>query len=314
MKSYSITILPDSIRGKHISLTIRGPLLIWLIAGIALTIGMLAAAIYYFIIVPYESVQNKSEFARQLAKDNSQFEQRIESARNHMDVIDGKLQSQLQITDKLYFIFGVTDVGGGGYSVSSDDPYVVMLDTLEIIEKRYERLENYLYTFDELPIRMPLKAELRMTSNFGPRRSPFTTGVEMHRGVDLAAPQGTPVYAAGAGVVEMAGRWQTYDASDYSRLGEFVLIRHGDTGYETIYGHCSKVLVRKGDEIKPGQLIARVGNTGWSTGPHLHFAIIHKNKFVDPKLYLLHFDSGRFLEEILVHQEQDEGVENVRIE
>jgi murein DD-endopeptidase MepM/ murein hydrolase activator NlpD len=156
---------------------------------------------------------------------------------------------------------------------------------------------------------MPLRDPLRLSSEFGPRRSPFNAEVEMHRGVDLVAGAGTPIYAAGGGVVKIAGRWQDYNYSEYGKLGKFILIEHGDTGYQSLYGHCSALLVKDGDVVEPGQVIARVGNTGWSTGPHLHFAIVYKNQFVDPKLYLLHFDSSKFLEEVLQDQDQTEREE-----
>lgn len=315
MKSYSITILPDSIRGKHISVTLKGPhILLCAFLCLAL-ITLLAWGAYTFIIAPYDSVQSRSLQALQLRGENESLQQRIQAATSHMDSMDAVLERQMKITDKLYFIFGITDIGGGGYSVNTDDPYTKRLAQLEIIEQRYQRLDQFLTSFDDLPIRMPLQHGLRLTSDFGPRRSPFTASVEMHRGIDLASDEGTPVYAAGGGEVVMAGRWQQYDSSEFSRLGIFVLIRHGDTGYETLYGHCSRVLVKEGDTVKAGQVIAEVGNTGWSTGPHLHFAIIHKQQFVDPKLYLLHFDSGEFFEEIFTGEENlQERSNNVRIQ
>src|SRR4029077_19649415 len=96
---------------------------------------------------------------------------------------------------------------------------------------------------------------------------------ESHPGIDIAVPAGTPVRAAGGGMVEAAGTDPAY--------GLFVLLRHSG-GYETMYGHASRVLVRDGDSIQAGQVIALSGNSGRSTAPHLHFEIRREGKSIDP--------------------------------
>jgi len=100
---------------------------------------------------------------------------------------------------------------------------------------------------------------------------------EFHSGVDLAAPYGTPIYAAGAGVVQRAGPAEGY--------GNLIVIRHAD-GSETWYGHEEAVLVTVGEKVAAGQLIARVGSLGWSTGPHLHFEVHVDGRPVDPVTWL----------------------------
>lgn len=96
---------------------------------------------------------------------------------------------------------------------------------------------------------------------------------ESHPGIDIAVPAGTPVRASGGGTVAAAG----YDA-DY---GLFVLLRH-PSGYETMYGHASRLLVVEGDDVQSGQVIALSGNSGRSTAPHLHFEIRRDKKSLDP--------------------------------
>jgi murein DD-endopeptidase MepM/ murein hydrolase activator NlpD len=96
---------------------------------------------------------------------------------------------------------------------------------------------------------------------------------EAHPGIDIAVPAGTPVRAAGGGVVEAAGTDLAY--------GLFVLLRHS-SGYETMYGHASRLLVREGDSVQAGQVIALSGNSGRSTAPHLHFEIRREGKSLDP--------------------------------
>lgn len=109
-----------------------------------------------------------------------------------------------------------------------------------------------------------------ITSRYGYRRG------RLHQGVDIAAPTGTPIYAADSGVVTMA-QW-------YGAYGKTVVIDHGN-GVSTLYGHCLEILVRVGSEVKKGQLIARVGDTGRSTGPHLHFEVRVNGQPRDPLRY-----------------------------
>lgn len=111
----------------------------------------------------------------------------------------------------------------------------------------------------------------RISSRFGRRWG------RLHAGVDIAAPTGTPIYAAKAGKVSYSGYRGGY--------GKLVEINHGD-GLVTRYGHCSKLLVSSGKRVKKGQLIALVGNTGNSTGPHLHFEVRINGKPVDPLKWL----------------------------
>ena len=117
----------------------------------------------------------------------------------------------------------------------------------------------------------------RLTSNFGPRKAPKKGASTYHKGVDWATPVGTAVMASSSGTVTRAGWGSGY--------GYCVYIRHPD-GRETRYGHLSKVLVSVGQKVSQGQKIALSGNTGVSTGPHLHFEILVGGKQVNPLNYL----------------------------
>ena len=114
-----------------------------------------------------------------------------------------------------------------------------------------------------------------ITSGFGLRRHPILGYVKMHTGVDWAAPTGTPIYAAGNGVIEKEG-WE-------SGYGRFMLLRHHN-GYETAYGHMSAFAkgTHVGERVHQGQVIGFVGSTGLSTGSHLHFEIRINGRYVDP--------------------------------
>ena len=117
----------------------------------------------------------------------------------------------------------------------------------------------------------------RMSSSFGKRKAPKKGASTFHKGVDWAVPTGTAIRASCGGVVTRAGWGSGY--------GYCVYIKHPD-GKETRYGHCSKVLVKAGQTVKQGEKIALSGNTGVSTGPHLHFEILVGGSQVNPLKYL----------------------------
>lgn len=119
----------------------------------------------------------------------------------------------------------------------------------------------------------PLPGYYEISSAYGWRIHPITKKKSLHTGVDLPAPTGTKVLAAGNGEVIMAG-W-------YGAYGNAVIVDHGG-GYTTLYGHNSKLGAKVGDMVKAGDVIAYVGSTGWSTGPHLHFEVRINGETTDP--------------------------------
>ncbi|MCS7194405.1 MAG: peptidoglycan DD-metalloendopeptidase family protein [Meiothermus sp.] len=133
-------------------------------------------------------------------------------------------------------------------------------------------------TLDRTPSGLPLPFEARLTSGFGYRPSPFgNLAYEFHNGVDLAAPEGTPVYATAAGTASEVG-WNPL-------FGLMVLLDHGN-GLHTLYGHLSASYVGRGEQVSQGQPIGAVGSTGRSTGPHLHYSVYRYGVAVDPLPYL----------------------------
>ncbi|HXK91699.1 MAG TPA: M23 family metallopeptidase [Bacteroidales bacterium] len=132
-----------------------------------------------------------------------------------------------------------------------------------------------------MPIIMPVdRRRISIRSGFGWRRDPFTKGYRFHQGLDLAGRIGTPIYATADGLV-----LDPYANSSMSGYGKVVVINHG-FGYQTLYGHLSKILVKPGDKVKRGQIIGHMGSTGRSKGPHLHYEIHYKGTPVNPINYL----------------------------
>lgn len=135
---------------------------------------------------------------------------------------------------------------------------------IEDVEAQFEYLET-------VPDLMP--ASGRITSKFGNRRDPFTRRIQFHQGIDIANSSGTSIKAAAKGTVIFAGRNGGY--------GRTVIIDHGN-GYKTLYAHNRDLLVKKGERVEKGQVIAKMGSSGRSTGVHLHFEIHKNNKPIDP--------------------------------
>jgi murein DD-endopeptidase MepM/ murein hydrolase activator NlpD len=131
------------------------------------------------------------------------------------------------------------------------------------------------------PNRRPIQ-EGRTSSGFGTRRDPFTGRPARHEGLDFPAPVGTPIRASAGGWVVTAGPNGAY--------GNSVVIDHGN-GLATLYGHASRVFVRRGDLVMPHQVVAAVGSSGRSTGAHLHFEIMRHGIRVEPRDYLAQVDA-----------------------
>jgi len=127
------------------------------------------------------------------------------------------------------------------------------------------------------PVGYPLKVHTYIASGFGTRRNPFGRGYEFHDGIDLPAWYGTPIYATAPGKVIEAGWSNIY--------GYYVKLDHG-YGYRTLYGHMSKILVKRGQVVKRGEVLGKVGSTGRSTGPHVHYSVYIWGKAVNPVSFL----------------------------
>ena len=123
----------------------------------------------------------------------------------------------------------------------------------------------------------PCPSSSRITSGFGGRESPTEGASSNHQGIDIGAPTGSNIVAAADGTVTIS----TYSYS----AGNYIMLNHGG-GVSTVYMHCSQLLVSAGDTVKQGQVIAKVGSTGYSTGPHLHFGVRLNGSYVNPAKYV----------------------------
>ncbi len=186
--------------------------------------------------------------------------------------------------------------GGGDFALGLPEPGdTVTVDELnESIEPGYEELllpfpedeasdvpsdtpSTVSYEHLVLDFEHVLPVEGTVTCGFGFRIHPLTGKRSFHYGVDIGAPLGTDIASFAAGTVELVGYSDVY--------GNYLFIRHAD-GILTFYGHCSKVTAVEGQLVNPGDVVAKVGSTGWSTGPHLHFEVRSGDKILEPTQYL----------------------------
>ena len=191
-------------------------------------------------------------------------------------------------------------IGGGSFDNSIDflitsdylERAVNFIDNIttkfEFEKLQYEEIASKMKTneklFECIPAMVPTKGDY-IGSRFGMRMHPILKIRKMHAGIDFVANTGTPVYAPGKGRVVFIGRNGGY--------GLEIEIDHG-YGYRTRYAHLSKALVKRGQKIKRGDLIAKTGNSGLSTGPHLHYEISHNGRKLNPSRFF--FDNLGFIE------------------
>jgi murein DD-endopeptidase MepM/ murein hydrolase activator NlpD len=250
---------------------------------------------------------------RELERVRVQQGERLKSLLGRLEQLADGAEAMRLRTEKVYLAYGLPQEparGQGGFPVQRPIvPHSIYADSIahggllqsEVVEQ-LEVVSSFLREVQQFEVEhrdqvvltpsiCPLTGrDFVLTSPFGMRRNPFTKAADFHAGLDLAAPPGTPVHATASGVVVFAGRYDLRQSVGWWRYGNLVMIRHGDR-FVTLYGHCQEVKVRAGQRIEQGQLIATVGNTGWSTSPHLHYEVrrLVGSDFrpIDPRIYIL---------------------------
>jgi murein DD-endopeptidase MepM/ murein hydrolase activator NlpD len=174
-------------------------------------------------------------------------------------------------------------VGGPLLPPQDDGEATAMVDDANAVMAALVRYKAARDSIENAPVHMPITGSFRQSSSFGNRTDPFTGGRAFHAGIDFAAPQGTTVYSAGKGVVTFVGTKSGY--------GNVVEVTHPN-GLITRYGHLSGFLSEEGQAVNTDTPIAKVGSTGRSTGPHLHFEVRKADTAINPKAFL---DAGKRL-------------------
>ncbi len=264
-----------------------------------------------FVVYDYYNIRttfNKQELESKVANQNNEIttqRQQIKKFADEINTLKSKLVDLNNFEKKIRIIANIekpadhNNIFGVGGSVPEDLDSEIPLkekhnslmremhsQTLELNlasinqEKGFESLYKYLESRQNLlsstPSIRPTKGWI--SSNFGYRTSPFTDLREFHEGLDIANQKGTPIIATADGVVTFTG--------SKALFGRMIKIDHG-YGMVTIYGHLQKLLKKRGDSVKRGDIIAQMGDSGRSTGSHLHYAVLLNGVPVNPKKYIL---------------------------
>jgi murein DD-endopeptidase MepM/ murein hydrolase activator NlpD len=272
----------------------------------SLLISFLLLGTFYII----NSHLNPDGQIKTLQSENRRLKDKLSNLANNFKVVNQKIDSLCNINNDLRLVNNLDpisteerNIGTGGsiftnlnFSSSTEtDDVITSLDSyiesiklkIELEKESYVEIKNKFISnnklYDAIPTIKPIAGNYG--DRFGMRRHPILKIKRMHNGLDFIAYYNTPVYAPGGGIVEYVGR--------RGGFGKMVVINHG-FGYKTRYAHLNKYKVKKGQKVKRGDLIALSGNSGLSTGPHLHYEIRHNGIALNPRNFI--FDDIKIFE------------------
>lgn len=278
---------------------VRTSFKVWIIKAFTFFTASIVISIIYYIIFSYffDSPKEKA-----LIRESKQKDLQYEKMKLKLDQFSAVLDDMQQRDDNLYRIIfeaepipkTIREAGFGGINryeelekSTNSEMVLSIAKKLDIISKRLyiqsksydeviEKAMNKEQMLASTPAIQPVsnKTLERISSGFGMRIHPLYKIKQFHSGQDFASPIGTAVYATADGVVEKA------EHSDHG-YGNNIKINHG-FGYETLYGHLNGFNVKEGQKVKRGSVIGFVGNTGLSTGPHLHYEVIKNGEKINP--------------------------------
>lgn len=291
-KNYNIIIVPEKYGSSKVfnlslkDIKIAASLVIIIVTCILIFFGR-----YYSVSKKVLQTEQNEKIINSLKCENEDKQKNIDNYMKYQIQINNKLKEleklENDVKNKMKSSITLKDTSmdtaissnnktysrGGAIDINKDENLIKDLDS-EI--KKYADLskeidsvlnkEKYIISF------MPCQGNI--SSYFGYRKNPFNGGSkDFHPGIDIAGSYGSKIYAAAGGTITLAG--------GYGGYGNAVVIDHHN-GYETVYGHTSKIYVIKGKNVEKGELIALVGSTGSSTGPHLHFEVRKNGTAIDP--------------------------------
>lgn len=314
MRRYTIVIIPDSKSGsKRYSVSYRSVTIGKILAGIALIITGYALA-------DYIHMRNLRSSYLQALQDDRSLKGEARILMSSLDEVRTSLRKVKEYSAKLAEITnlqtqsltkrtGLSAITGSSPTPTAVDqikveqkssvpgnvdldrlvfkPVFARLDSITLTSQRgalelqqiISKLSQQKTLLASIPSLAPVDGWI--TSSFGSRSSPFTGEPSHHKGIDVAAPVGTPIYAPADGVVVFSGKRNGF--------GNFVMVAHG-YGITTGYGHNAQNLVSPGQVIRRGDQVATVGQSGRSTGPHLHYEVSVNGQVIDPKKFILNID------------------------
>lgn len=263
-----------------------------LLTTVASVVGVLLLALLAISVDYLRTNVDRHELTRLRSENHEQQKElrllatRLEDLRKEMVVLaqnDAKVRAMAQMTrsksDIQIGVGGPPEEGLGADLAGLQRQIDQMREAIDLRRESQEELHGFLADqrslFSSKPKGWPVHGW--MTSSFGVRLSPFSGNRIMHEGIDIAARIGTPIHAPADGVVSEAEFTDGY--------GRLVVLDHG-YGYKTYYGHNSKIFVKVGQKVRRGDLLAAVGNSGSSTGSHLHYEVRFNGLPVNPRKFL----------------------------
>ncbi len=300
----------------------------WLVAVLAVFAAVLAAGV---VLAPF-GVRSLLLSGRlhALSQQNDLQREVLRQRTMTLDRLEREVASARALQQQISLILGATQdsEGLGGYPEPAESEVTVPEAQLALRRGRKlasdtkalltlaDELAGFARSHEDLTLTVPSICPLPvgtfvLTSPFGNRTSPFTNTVDFHSGIDLAAREGTPVLAPGDGRVVFAGRFPLSRNVRWWRYGNVVVLAHGDR-YLTIFAHLQDIDVRRGATVRRGERIGTVGNTGWSTSPHLHYEVrVRAEPGAEPvpadsRIYILNYRWSGY-EELLVRNRTAPG-------
>lgn len=311
-KNFTLMIVPDGAQARVRRLQVpKRRLYIAAIVAAGVMGGLMSVFVHYAYIV------GQVFEARELREENLRLKDRIATLQSKVDDVDTRLVQLRAFDEKLRSMTDLHDAERGlamgplrpqqaagevagsdidpfAVPVAGDDPAVLqlreaLLDSrlVGLAHEANREMESLSELVDYFSVRevllksTPSIAPTRglLTSGFGSREDPFTSDHSMHAGLDIATREGAEIVAPASGTVIFAGEKAAY--------GNTVVVDHG-RDITTLYGHLQRYIVKAGDKVERGQHIANVGNTGRSTGPHLHYEVRINGVPVNPRRYVVH--------------------------
>jgi murein DD-endopeptidase MepM/ murein hydrolase activator NlpD len=270
---------------------------VYAVLGFAL---LLVIGSFYFSANFFSNKVSEEQLSR-LQAENEQLSARYEQMRWNLLEVEDRYTELVSREVKVRALFNLPEIdaeerqlGIGGpepvqiadMTATAKEAYITEMEVEHLLRLSKFELEKYEEVEDAL---LNVKTKLRHTPSiwpttgwnsrgYGMKYDPFTGYKQMHRGIDIANKTNTPIIATADGKIKII--------STATQLGKMITIDHG-YGYRTRYGHLAKILVKRGQKVKRGELIGLMGSTGYSTGPHLHYEVIRSGKFLSPAKYIL---------------------------
>ncbi len=265
---------------------------------------VLAGMVFSVIVLSIGYTFMESPKERMLQREIDQFQEVFQEVNGQLELFASVLEDIEHRDDQIYRVIfeaeplsrTVREAAYGGVDryeqFEGFDNSELIASTMKRVDQLARQLVVQSKSYDEvfemakdkadmlasIPAIVPIeKGTQRLVSGYGMRIHPIYKTLRMHSGVDFTAPNGTPIYSPGNGVVKKVER-------NRHGYGLMIVIDHG-YGYETLYAHMSKFEVKRGQQVKRGEVIGYVGNTGVSTAPHLHYEVMRHGKKVNPVNY-----------------------------